>query len=187
VTLLLRGSTGHVVDELERGIGDALDVVAQTVSDGRVLAGGGAVEVEVARRVREYADSVSGREQLAVEAFADALELVPRVLAGNAGLDSIDTLVELRAAHEDGDETAGLNVFTGDVVDTFEAGVVESAHAKRQAVSSATESANLVLKIDDIIAAGDLSTEGEEPEGGAGGPGGMGGMGGMGGGMGGMM
>jgi len=188
VTLLLRGSTEHVVDELERGIGDALEVVAQTVSDGRVLAGGGAVEVELARRVREYADSVSGREQLAVESFADALELVPRVLAENAGLDSIDTLVDLRAAHDDGEESAGLNVFTGDVVDTFEAGVVESAHAKQQAVSSATEAANLVLKIDDIIAAGDLSTEGEEPEGGAGGPGGApGGMGGMGGGMGGMM
>jgi thermosome len=188
VTLLLRGSTDHVVDELERGIGDALDVVSQTVSDGRILAGGGAVEVEVARRVRDYADSVSGREQLAVEAFADALELVPRVLAENAGLDSIDTLVDLRSAHESGDETAGLNVFTGDVVDTYDAGVVEPAHAKQQALSSATEAANLVLKIDDIIAAGDLSTEGEEEEGGPGGaPGGMGGMGGMGGGMGGMM
>jgi chaperonin GroEL (HSP60 family) len=110
------------------------------------------------------------------------------VLAENAGLDSIDTLVELRSAHDDGNETDGLNVFTGDIVDTFDAGVVESALAKRQALSSATEAANLVLKIDDIIAAGDLSTEGEEPEGGAGGPGGApGGMGGMGGGMGGMM
>ncbi len=185
VTLLLRGSTDHVVDELERGIGDALEVVAQTVSDGRVLPGGGAVEVEVARRVREYADGVSGREQLAVEAFADALELVPRVLAENAGLDSIDTLVDLRGAHDNGEEAAGLNVFTGDIVDSFEAGVVESAHAKGQAVSSATEAANLVLKIDDIIAAGDLSTEGEEPEGGPGGA--PGGMGCMGGGMGGMM
>ncbi len=186
VTLLLRGSTDHVVDELERGIGDALDVVAQAVSDGRVLAGGGAIEVELARRVRDYADSVSGREQLAVEAFADSLELVPRVLAENAGLDSIDTLVDLRAAHDAGDETAGLDVFTGDVVDTYDAGVVEPAHAKRQALASASEAANLVLKIDDIIAAGDLSTEGEEPEGGPGG--GMGGgMGGMGGGMGGMM
>ena len=183
VTLLLRGSTDHVVDELERGIGDALDVVAQTVSDGRVLAGGGAVEVELARRVRDYADSVSGREQLAVEAFADALELVPRVLAENAGLDAIDTLVDLRSAHDNGDETAGLNVFTGAVVDTYDAGVVEPAHAKSQALSSATEAANLVLKIDDIIAAGDLSTDGEDEEM----PGGMGGMGGMGGGMGGMM
>ena len=186
-TLLLHGSTQHVVDELERGINDALDVVASTVADGRVLAGGGAVEVELARRVRDYADSVSGREQLAVEAFADSLELVPRVLSENAGLDSIDTLVDLRAAHEDSDEHAGINVYTGDVVDTFEAGVVEPAHAKEQAVSSATEAANLVMKIDDIIAAGDLSTAGEGDEGGAPGGGMGGGMGGMGGGMGGMM
>ena len=187
-TLLLRGSTQHVVDELERGINDALDVVASTVADGRVLAGGGAVEVELARRVRDYADSVSGREQLAVEAFADSLELVPRVLSENAGLDSIDALVDLRAAHEDGDEHAGIDVYTGDVVDTFGAGVVEPAHAKEQAVSSATEAANLVMKIDDIIAAGDLSTAGDGEEGGAPGGGMGGGMGGMGGGgMGGMM
>ncbi|MCL9812543.1 TCP-1/cpn60 chaperonin family protein [Natranaeroarchaeum aerophilus] len=186
VTLLLRGSTDHVVDELERGISDALDVVAQTVSDGRVVAGGGAIEVEVARRLRDYADGVSGREQLAVEAYADALELVPRVLAENAGLDSIDTLVDLRAAHEDGQTRAGLNVFSGDVVDTHDAGVVEPAHAKEQALTSATEAANLVLKIDDIISAGELSTDKGDDE--AGGPGGApGGMGGMGGGMGGMM
>ena len=183
VTLLLRGSTEHVVDELERGIQDALDVVSSTASDGRVLAGGGAIEVEVAGRLRDYADDISGREQLAVNAFADALEIVPRVLASNAGLDSIDTLVELRAAHEDGQIHAGLNVFSGDVVDTYEAGVVEPAHSKEQALSSATEAANLVLKIDDIIAAGDLSTSGDGDEGGAGGAGGMGGMGGMGGAM----
>ncbi|MFB6194808.1 MAG: TCP-1/cpn60 chaperonin family protein, partial [Haloplanus sp.] len=181
VTILLRGSTEHVVDELERGIQDALDVVSATAADGRVLAGGGAVEVELADRLRNYADSVSGREQLAVEAFADAVETVPRVLASNAGLDSIDTLVDLRSAHEAGDVRAGLNVFTGDVVDTYEAGVIEPAHAKEQALSSATEAANLVLKIDDIIAAGDLSTSGDEEEGGPGG--GMGGMGGMGGAM----
>jgi len=184
-TLLLRGSTDHVVDELERGVNDALDVVAQTVSDGRVVAGGGAIEVEVARRLRDFADGVSGREQLAVEAYADSLELVPRVLAGNAGLDSIDTLVDLRAAHEDGQQRAGLNVFSSEVEDTLEAGVVEPAHAKEQALSSATEAANLVLKIDDIISAGELSTDKGDDE--AGGPGGAGGMGGMGGGMGGMM
>ncbi len=148
-----------------------------------MLAGGGAIEVELASRLRDYADSVSGREQLAVEAFADSLELVPRVLAENAGLDSIDTLVDLRAAHDDGEVQAGLNVFSGDVENTFDAGVVEPAHAKEQAVTSASEAANLVLKIDDIISAGDLSTDkGEEQEGGA-----PGGMGGMGGGMGGMM
>ena len=178
VTLLLRGSTDHVVDELERGVSDALDVVSTTVSDGRVVAGGGAIEVELASRLREYADSVTGREQLAIEAFADSLELVPRVLAENAGLDAIDTLVDLRAAHESGDQTAGLNVFSGEVEDTYEGGVVEPAHSKEQALSSATEAANLVLKIDDIIAAGDLSTSGDDDEGGAGGMGGMGGMGG---------
>jgi thermosome len=183
VTLLLRGSTDHVVDELERGLTDALDVVSQTVADGRVLAGGGAIEVELASRLRDYADSVTGREQLAIEAFADSLELVPRVLAENAGIDSIDTLVDLRAAHNDGDSRAGLNVFGGEIEDTFDAGVVEPAHAKEQALSSATEAANLVLKIDDIISAGDLSTEGEEDGGPGGAPGGMGGMGGMGGAM----
>ncbi|WP_435359695.1 thermosome subunit beta [Haloarchaeobius sp. DFWS5] len=181
VTLLLRGSTDHVVDELERGVTDALDVVAQTVTDGRVVAGGGAIEVEVASRLRDYADSVEGREQLAVEAFADSLELVPRVLAENAGLDSIDILVDLRAEHESGNKRAGLNVFSGSVEDTFEAGVVEPAHSKEQAYTSATEAANLVLKIDDIISAGDLSTDKGDDEGGA--PGGMGGMGGMGGAM----
>ncbi|AHB64660.1 thermosome subunit [Haloarcula hispanica N601] len=187
VTLLLRGSTDHVVDELERGVTDALDVVASTVANGSVLGGGGAPEVEVARRLRDYADSVEGREQLAIESFADALEIIPRTLAENAGLDSIDTLVDLRAAHEDGDVSAGLNVFSGDVENTLDTGVVEPAHAKRQAVSSAAEAANLVLKIDDIIAAGELSTSGGD-EGGPGGPGGApGGMGGMGGGMGGMM
>ena len=181
VTLLLQGSTDHVVDELERGVEDALDVVAQTVTDGRVLAGGGAPEVEVASRVRDYADGVEGREQLAVEAFADALELVPRTLAENAGLDPIDTLVDLRAAHEDGRESAGLDVFTGDVVDTHDAGVIEPAHAKEQAVASAQEAANLVLKIDDIIQAGEDDDAGGGPGGAPGG--GMGGMGGMGGAM----
>ncbi|WP_369684381.1 thermosome subunit beta [Haloarchaeobius sp. HME9146] len=181
VTLTLRGSTDHVVDELERGVTDALDVVAQTVSDGRVVAGGGAIEVEVASRLRDYADSVEGREQLAVEAFADSLELVPRVLAENAGLDSIDILVNLRSEHESGNKRAGLNVFSGDIEDTFDAGVVEPAHSKEQAYTSATEAANLVLKIDDIISAGDLSTDKGDDEGGA--PGGMGGMGGMGGAM----
>ncbi|GGL48742.1 thermosome subunit beta [Halocalculus aciditolerans] len=181
VTILLRASTDHVVDELERGVTDALDVVAQTVSDGRVLPGGGAVEVEVADRLRSHADSVSGREQLAVEAFADALELVPRVLAENAGLDPIDILVDLRSEHESGNETVGLNVFTDSLEDTYEAGIVEPAHAKEQALSSATEAANLVLKIDDIISAGDLSTDKGDDD--AGGPP----AGGMGGGMGGMM
>jgi thermosome len=183
VTMMLRGSTSAVVDEMERGVEDALDVVATAAGDGRIVPGGGAIEVELARRLRDHADSVGGREQLAVEAFADALELVPRTLAENGGLDPIDTLVDLRAAHDDGDVNAGLDVFTGEVVDSFETGVVEPAHSKQQAVASAAEAANLVLKIDDILDAG----EGDDDEGGPGGPGGpgggMGGMGGMGGAM----
>lgn len=184
VTLLLRASTDHVVDEIERGVSDALDVVASTVADGRVVAGGGAIEVELAKRLRDYADSVEGREQLAVESFADAVELVPRVLSENSGLDPIDMLVDLRAAHSEGQVKAGIDIENNDVIDTLEAGVVEPAHAKKQAISSATEAANLVLKIDDIISAGDLTTEGDEDEEDM--PAG-GGMGGMGGGMGGMM
>ena len=187
VTLVLRGSTEHVVDEIERGVNDALDVVGSALTTGQVLPGGGAPEIEVATRLREFADSVSGRQQLAVEAYADALDVVPRVLAENAGYDSIDTLVDLRAAHSEGNEQAGINVHTGEVENTLDAGIVETPGAKKQALSSAGEAANLVLKIDDIISAGDLSTEGEDDE--AGGPGGGmgGGMGGMGGGMGGMM
>ncbi len=176
VTLLLRGSTEHVVDELERGVEDALDVVGSAISTGEALPGGGAPEIEVASRLREYADGVSGREQLAIEAFADALETVPRALAENAGLDPIDTLVDLRAAHSEGDERAGLNVYSGEIEDTFESGVVETPHAKQQALVSAGEAANLVLKIDDVITAGDTDDEGAP-----------GGAGGMGGGMGGMM
>ena len=181
VTLLLRGSTEHVVDELERGVTDALDVVGSAITTGEALPGGGAPEIAVASRLREYADGVSGREQLAVEAFADALEIIPRVLAENAGYDSIDTLVDLRAAHSEGNERYGLNVHSGDLEDTFESGIVETPHAKKQALISASEAANLVLKIDDIISAGDLSTGGDDEMDD------MGGMGGMGGGMGGMM
>ena len=180
VTMMLRGSTETVVDEMERGVEDALDVVAAAAGDGRLVPGGGAIEVELAARLRDHADSVEGREQLAIEAFADALELVPRTLAENAGLDTIDSLVDLRSAHDDGDVNAGLDVFSGAVVDSYDAGVVEPSAAKQQAIASAAEAANLVLKIDDVLDAG----EGDDDEGGPGGaPGGMGGMGGMGGAM----
>ena len=157
VTLLLRGSTKQVVDEIERSAEDTMDILALSVNDRRILPGGGATEVELAGRLRDYADSVSGREQLAVEVFADALETVPRTLARNSGLDPIDSLIDLRTAHERGDVSAGLDVFTGGVVDTVESGVVEPVHAKKQVLDSATEAANLVLRIDAIISAGDLS------------------------------
>ena len=191
VTLILRGGTEHVVDEIERAIDDSLGVVRTTLVDGQVLPGGGAPEAELALQLRDFADSVGGREQLAVEAFADALEVIPRTLAENAGLDPIDSLVDLRSRHDGGEFAAGLDAYTGDVIDMEAEGVVEPLRVKTQAIESATEAAVMILRIDDVIAAGDLKgggtddDEGDDmPAGGAGGMGGgMGGMGGMGGAM----
>ena len=195
VTLILRGGTEHVVDEVERAIDDSLGVVRTTLEDGKVLPGGGAPEAELALGLRDYADSVGGREPLAVEAFADAIDVIPRTLAENAGLDPIDSLVDLRAQHDGGATTVGLDAYTGDVIDMEEDGVVEPLRVKTQAVESATEAAVMILRIDDVIAAGDLkggSTDDDDEDDAPGGPGGGmggmgGGMGGMGGGMGGMM
>jgi thermosome len=192
VTLILRGGTEHVVDEVERAIDDALGVVRVTLEDGKVLPGGGAPETELAMELRDFADSVGGREQLAVEAFADALEVIPRTLAENAGHDPIDSLVDQRSRHDGGETGAGLDAYTGEVIDMNDKGVVEPLRVKTQAIESATEAAVMILRIDDVIAAGELSggkvgtdDGGDEP---AGGPGGAGGpAGGMGGGMGGMM
>jgi len=156
VSLVLRGGTEHVVEEVERSVTDALEVVRVTIEDGRVVPGGGAPEVELALALRDYAESVGGREQLAVEAFADAIEVVPRTLATNAGLDPIDTLVELRAAHADGRSAAGLSVVEKDVADMTDEGVVEPLRVKTQAIASAQEATDLILRIDDVIAAGDL-------------------------------
>jgi thermosome len=184
VTLILRGGTEHVVDEVERAIDDSLGVVRTTLLDGKVLPGGGAPEAELALQLRDFADSVGGREQLAVEAFADALEVVPRTLAENAGLDPIDSLVDLRSRHDGGEFGAGLDAYTGDVIDMEAEGVVEPLRVKTQAIESATEAAVMILRIDDVIAAGDLKGGGTDDDGDDGGPGGA--PGGMGGGMGGM-
>ncbi|MBC7118033.1 MAG: thermosome subunit alpha [Methanothermobacter tenebrarum] len=170
VTILVRGSTEHVVSEVERAIEDAIGVVSATVEDEKVVAGGGAPEVEIAKRLKDYSESISGREQLAVAAFAEALEVVPKTLAENAGLDSIDTLVDLRAAHEES-PYMGLDVFEGKVVDMKEAGVLEPHRVKRQAIQSAAEAAEMILRIDDVIAA--AGEEGEEEEGMEGMEGGM--------------
>ncbi len=173
VTLLVRGSTGHVVSEIERAIDDAIGVVAATVEDGKVVAGGGAPEIEIAKRLKDYADAISGREQLAITAFAEALEVVPKTLAENAGLDSIDSLVDLRAAHETS-VYMGLDVFEGAVTDMNEAGVIEPHRVKKQAIQSASEAAEMILRIDDVIAssgAGRADMEGMEGMGGM--PGGM--------------
>ena len=173
VSIILRGGTEHVVDELDRAMEDALRVVGVAVQDKNLVAGGGAPEVELALRLRAYASTVGGREQLAIESFADAMEVIPKTLAENAGLDQIDTLVALRSAHEKGMKTAGLDMDTGKPVDMLKLGVVEPLRVKTQAISSATEAAVMILRIDDVIA-----SKSGGPGGAGGMPGGVGGMGG---------
>jgi len=151
LTLLVRGGTEHVAEEIKRALTDALGDVAAALRDGKIVAGAGAVEVELARGIRIFSRTLSGREQLAVQAFADALEIIPRTLAENAGLDPIDVLTELRAVHDQGYKWAGINVFTGMVMDARKEGVIEPLKIKTQAVSSAAEVAEMILRIDDVI------------------------------------
>ncbi|HVM44899.1 MAG TPA: TCP-1/cpn60 chaperonin family protein, partial [Candidatus Thermoplasmatota archaeon] len=143
--------------------------------------GGGSPEIELALQLRKYAASVGGRSQLAIEAFANAMEIIPRTLAENAGLDAINSLVDLRSAHEKGQKTHGLNVYTGKVEDMLAGGVLEPLRVKIQAIGSATEAATMILRIDDVIAAKELkgAPGGGGPGGMGGGMPGMGGMGGM--------
>jgi thermosome len=153
VTILIRGGSEHVVDEVERAVEDALGDVVSALKDSKIVSGGGAVEVEVSRRLRDFAKGLSGRERLAVEEFANALEFVPQTLSENAGLDPIDVLTELRAAHDSGGRDIGINLFNGRLEDNLAGGVVEPLKVKTQAVSSAVEVAVMILRIDDVIAA----------------------------------
>jgi chaperonin GroEL (HSP60 family) len=168
VTILIRGGTEHVVDEVERAIEDAVKDVAAALELGKIVPGGGSSEIEVAKVVRKYAKSFSGREQLAIQAFANAMEVIPRSLAENAGMDPIDKLAMLRSEHEKGKVSSGLDVFSGKVVDMMREGVVEPLKIKLQAVKSATEAAEMILRIDDLIASsgsGDKSGMGMPPGG----------------------
>ncbi|MBT4824297.1 thermosome subunit [Candidatus Woesearchaeota archaeon] len=172
VTLLLRGSTEHIADEVKRAVEDGIGDVASALRNGGVVAGAGAPEVELARELRKFSDSLSGREQLAVNCFADAMEIIPRTLAENAGLDPIDVLTELKSAHDKGMKWAGIDVFTGKVIDAWENKIMEPLKIKTQAVSSAAEVAQMILRIDDVIASSKASpSPGPGPD--------MGGMGGM--------
>jgi thermosome len=153
LTILIRGGTEHVVDEVERAIEDALGDVVSTLKDSKIVAGGGAVEVELSRRIREFARTLKGRERLAVDEFASALEFVPTVLAENAGLDPIDVLTELRAAHDAGNRDVGLNLFSGNVESSLSNGIIEPLKIKTQAIASAIEVAIMILRIDDVVAA----------------------------------
>jgi len=173
VTLLVRGGTSHVTNEIERAVSDAVGDVVAALRNGKIVAGAGSVEIELARQLNKFANSLSGKEQLAARAFANSFEVIPKTLAENAGLDPIDAVTDLKAAHDKGEKWAGINVFTGKVMDAMKQGVIEPLKIKTQAVGSASEVAIMILRIDDMIAAGKSS-------GGAGGmppgmPGGMGG------------
>jgi len=158
VTILIRGGTERIVDEAERSIHDALCVVRDLVEEPKIVAGGGAPELEVSRMLKKYAETLPGREQLAVRGFAEALESIPMTLTENAGLDPIDVLSELRARHEEGETWAGIEVISGKVQDMSKAGVYEPLAVKKQIIRSGTEAASMILKIDDVIAAGKMRT-----------------------------
>ncbi len=170
VSILVRGATEHVVDELQRALDDALGVISTAVKEGKITAGGGSAAVEISRGLKDYASTVGGREQMAIEEFANAIEVVPRTLAENAGLDPINTLINLRKAHKDGDKYAGLNVDTGEIINMLDNKVIEPLKVGSQVISSATEAAVMILRIDDVIAAREMSGP---PPGVGGGMGGM--------------
>src|SRR2546426_641456 len=153
VSILIRAGLERMVDEAERSLKDALSVVIDVVKKNRIVAGGGAVETELAKRIRDYATKIGGREQLAVEAFADSMEAIPRTLSENAGLDQVDILVALRAAHETKGLWSGVNVYTGEITDMMKDGVLEPVKVKEHAIGSAVEVASMILRIDDVIAA----------------------------------
>jgi thermosome len=175
VSILIRGGTEHVIDEVERSLHDALKVVAVTIEDGKVVAGGGATEIELALQLKRYASSIGGREQLAVEAFAEAMEVIPRALAENAGLDGIDMLINLKKAHVGKKKNPynGLDVRSGKVSDMTKLNIIEPLRVKTQAIESATAVATMILRIDDVIASKSTGPPPMPPGGGMGGMGGM--------------
>ena len=161
VSVVIRAGLEKMIDEAERAIHDALSVVADVIEHNKVVAGGGAVEAEIAKELRDYATKVGGREQLAIEAFADSAEAIPETLAENAGLNTIDILVDLRSAHQKKKGyTMGVDVFSGDITNMLEKGVIEPVRVKQQALKSAAEVASMVLRIDDVIAATKPKAEG---------------------------
>lgn len=164
VSVLVRGGTEHIVDEAERSLHDAISVIAKSIESGKIVAGGGATEIELSMRLSDYADSIRGKEALAVRGFANAVESIARSLAENAGLDTIDTIVELRSKHEKDGVSFGLDAYTGELKDMMKEGVIEPLLVKTQAVSSGSEAAVMILRIDDVIAAkeGGFGREGPE-------------------------
>jgi thermosome len=154
MTILIHGGSEHVIDEIERALMDGLGGVASSLKNKLVVPGGGAIEIELARRLREFSQGLTGREQLAVEEFASALEFIPTTLAENAGMDPIDVLTELKAKHDAGEKNAGLNLFNNRIENVLEARIIEPAKIKSQAINSSSEVAIMILRIDDVIASG---------------------------------
>lgn len=152
VTILIHGGTSHVVDEIKRAIDDAVGDTLTALKHKKVVGGAGSVEVELAKGLRKYADSLSGREQLAVNAVAETMEIIPKTLAENAGLDPIDVMTSMKAAHDKKQKWAGIDVFTGKIMDAWRKGVIEPLKIKTQAISSASDVAIMILRIDDVIA-----------------------------------
>jgi len=174
VTVVIRGGSEHVVDEAERSFHDALCVVRNAIEDHKIVAGGGAPEAETAKQLRDYAVKVGGREQLAIEAYAEALETIPLTIAENAGLDPIDIMVEIRSKHSDPkNKWFGVQAKTGKIADMLADNVIEPLRVKQQVIKSATEAASMLLRIDDVVSSKG-SKESGPPAGGM--PGGMGGM-----------
>ncbi len=167
LTILIHGGTEHVIDEVERAMKDGLGDVFCVLKSGLIVLGGGSVEVELSRRLKIFSQTLSGREQLAVEEFANALEFIPTTLAENAGLDPIDILTELKSSHDSGNINAGLNLFTNKIEDVLKARIVEPYSIKKQAIASASEVATMILRIDDVIASGGkkgMKSVGEMPD-----------------------
>ena len=152
VSVLVRGGTNHVADEVERSLVDAWSVVKVAIEDGMMVTGGGSTAMEIAMQLRDYAQTIGGREQIAIEAFASALESIPSTLAENAGLDPINIVIEMRKQHKEGKVYAGLNPYTGKVEDMKALNVIEPYRIGKQAINSATDAAVMILRIDDVIA-----------------------------------
>jgi chaperonin GroEL (HSP60 family) len=174
VTILIRGGSQRVVDEAERSIHDALMVTKDVLEKPAIVAGGGAPEVHVAGKLSEWASTLSGREQLAAQKFAEALESIPLTLAENAGMDPIDTMTDLRSKQSKGSKWTGVDVRNTKIADMSKLDILEPLSVKEQIIKSATEVASMILRIDDVIASG--KSAGGPPGGMP--PGGMGGMGG---------
>ena len=171
VSILVRGGTEHVVDEAKRGMDDAVLGIASTLEYSSYVYGGGAIEIELARKLREYAVSIGGKEQLAINAFAEALEIIPRTLAESGGKDAVELLVAAKSRHEGGNKEYGINVSEGKIDNMDILGIVEPTKIKVQAVSSAADVSEMILRIDDIITAGRSSAPAMPPGGGMGGMG----------------